>query len=56
MQILQGEISLYNIIIDNAPGIDDIHGCVLRNCSNILFRPLSIISELAYNTGIAPTE
>ena len=45
-----------NINVNKAPGPDGIHGRVLKNCSDILCRPLSIIFKLIYNTGILPAE
>ena len=47
---------LDNININKAPGPDGIHDCVLKNCSDSLCRPLCIIFNLLYNTGILPAE
>ena len=47
---------LDNINVNKAPGPDGIHGCVLKNCSDSLCRPLSIIFKLIYNIGILPAE
>ena len=47
---------LDNINVNKAPGPDGIHGCVLKNCSDSLCRPLPIIFKLIYNTGILPAE
>ena len=41
---------------NKAPGPDGIHGCVLKYCSDSLCKPLSIIFNLSYNTGIIPSE
>ena len=47
---------LDNINVNKAPGPDGIHGNVLKFCSMSLCRPLFIILELCYNTGIIPSE
>ena len=47
---------LDNINTNKAPGPNGIHGCVLKYCSNSLYRPLSIIFRLTYNTGIMPAD
>ena len=47
---------LDDININKAPGPDGIHGCVLKHCSISLYRPLSIIFKLSYNTGTIPTD
>ena len=47
---------LDNINTNKAQGPDGIHGCVLKNCSKSLCRPLSIMFKLSYNTGILPSE
>ena len=47
---------LDNINVNKAPGPDGIHGCALKNCSDSLCRPVSIIFKLIYNTGILPAE
>ena len=47
---------LRNIDCDKAQGPDNIHGIILKTCSNSLARPLLILFELIYNTGILPIE
>ena len=47
---------LENIISSKAPGPDGINGVVLKNCSNLLAEPLSIIFKLVYNTGILSSQ
>ena len=47
---------LENTISSKAPGPDGIYGVVLKNCSNSLAEPLSIIFKLVYNTGILPSQ
>ena len=47
---------LDNVNTNKAPGLDGIHGFVLKNCSSSLCRPLSIMFKLIYNTGIIPLE
>ena len=47
---------LRNIDGNKAQGPDNIHGVILKTCANSFARPLSIIFELIYNTGILPAE
>ena len=47
---------LENINVNEAPGPDGIHGCILKYCSTSLCRPLSILFKLIYNTGTIPVE
>ena len=47
---------LYNVNVNKAPGPDGIHGLVLKHCSGSLYRPLSIMFKLIYNTGSIPLE
>ena len=37
-------------------GPDEIHGRILKNCFNSLNKPLAILFQLSYNTGIIPDE
>ena len=43
---------LRNIDCNKAQGPDNIHGVILKTCANSLARPLSILFQLIYNTGI----
>ena len=47
---------LRNINCNKAQGLENIHGIILKTCSNSLARPLSIFFKLIYNTGILPIE
>ena len=49
---------LRNIDCNKAQGPDNIHGVILKTCANSLAvaRPLSILLQLIYNTGISPAE
>ena len=47
---------LDDINTNKAAGPDGIHGCILKYCSISLYKPLSIIYKLIYNTGIIPAE
>ena len=47
---------LRNIDCNKAQWPDNIHGVILKTCASSLARPLSIIFELIYNTGILPAE
>ena len=47
---------LDNTNTNKAAGPDGIHGSVLKYYSVSLYRPLSIIYRLIYNTGIIPQE
>ena len=47
---------LRNIDCNKAQGPDNIHGIILKTYSDSLARPLSILFELIYNTGILPIE
>ena len=47
---------LRNIDCNKAQWPDNIHGIILKTCSNSLARPLSILFKLIYNTGILPIE
>ena len=47
---------LDNLDINKAQGPDAISGAVLRNCSETLAYPLSILFNLSYNTGYIPQE
>ena len=47
---------LRNIDCNKAQGPDNIHGIILKTCSNFLARLLSILFKLIYNTGILPIE
>ena len=47
---------LRNIDCNKAQGPDNIHGIILKTCSNSLAPPLSILFKLIYNTGILPIE
>ena len=42
---------LDNLDINKAQGSDAISGAVLKNCSETLAYPLSILFNLSYNTG-----
>ena len=42
--------------INKAQGPDSINGSVLKNCSETLSYPLSILLNLVYNTGYIPQE
>ena len=39
-----------------ASGPDGIHGKILKNCSESLAYPLSLIFKISYNTGSLPKE
>ena len=43
---------LRSIDCNKAQGPDNIHGIILKTCSNSLARPLSILFKLIFNTGI----
>ena len=45
-----------NINSNKASGPDGIHGKILKNCSESLAYPLSLILKLSYNTGSLPKE
>ena len=47
---------LDNLDINKAQGPDAISGAVLKNCSETLAYPLSILFTLSYNTGYIPQE
>ena len=47
---------LDNLVINKAQGPDTISGAVLKNCSETLAYPLSILFNLSYNTGYIPQE
>ena len=47
---------LDNLDINKAQGPDAISGAVLKNCSETLAYPLSILFNLSYNTGCIPQE
>ena len=47
---------LDNLDINKAQGPDAISGAVLKNCSETLAYPLSILFNLSYNTGYIPQE
>ena len=47
---------LYNINSNKASGPDGIHGKVLKNCSESLAYPLSLLLKVSYNTGSLPKE
>ena len=47
---------LRNIDCNKAQGPDNIHGVILKTCANSLARPLSILFQLIYNTGILTAE
>ena len=47
---------LRNIDCNKAQGPDNIHRVILKTCANSLARPLSILFQLIYNTGILPAE
>ena len=41
---------------NKAQGPDNIHGLILKKCSCVLAKPLSLIYTVIYNTGILPEE
>ena len=47
---------LDNINTNKAQRSDGIHGCLLKNCSKSLCKPLSIMFKLSYNGGILSSE
>ena len=47
---------LNEINVNKASGPDDIPGIVLKNCSNHLAYPLSLVFKLIYNTGTIPSQ
>ena len=47
---------LDNLDINKAQGPDAISGAVLKNCSETLAYPISILFNLSYNTGYIPQE
>ena len=47
---------LNNLDINKAQGPNAISGAVLKNCSETLAYPLSILFNLSYNTGYIPQE
>ena len=47
---------LDSLDINKAQGPDGINGAVLKNCSETLSYPLSILFNLVYNTGYIPQE
>ena len=47
---------LSNNNYDKASGPDGIHGKILKNCSESLAYPLSLILKVSYNTGSLPKE
>ena len=47
---------LDSLDINKAQGLDGINGSVLKNCSETLSYPLSILFNLVYNTGYIPQE
>ena len=47
---------LQNIDINKAQGPDNLNGAILKNCSDTLCQPLSIIFKLIYNTGLIPSQ
>ena len=47
---------LSNINSNKASGPDGIHGKILKNCSESLAYPLSLILKVSYNTGRLPKE
>ena len=49
-------VLLSRINSNKANGPDKIHGKILKNCSNTLAYPLSILFKLSYNTGSVPKE
>ena len=50
------KLLLDNLDINKAKGPDAISGAVLKNCSETLSYPLSILFNLSYNTGYIPQE
>ena len=50
------KLLLDNLDINKAQGPDAISGAVLKNCSEALAYPLSILFNLSYNTGYIPQE
>ena len=50
------KLLLDNLDINKAQGPDAISGAVLKNCSETLAYPLSIMFDLSYNTGYIPQE
>ena len=50
------KLLLDNLDINKAQGPDAISGAVLKNCSETLAYPLSILFNLSYNTGYIPQE
>ena len=47
---------LNNLNVNKAVGPDKIHGRLLKNCSNVLSRPLSILFRKCYKSSIIPSE
>ena len=50
------KLLLDNLVINKAQGPDAISGAILKNCSETLAYPLSILFNLSYNTGYIPQE
>ena len=53
---LRVKLLLVNSDINKAQGPDAVSGAVLKNCSETLAYPLSILFNLSYNTGYIPQE
>jgi len=47
---------LQQLKTDKSPGPDGIHPLLLRECATVLAKPLSLIFQQSYNTGILPDE
>ena len=47
---------LSSVNSNKASGLDGIHGKILKNCSESLAYPLSLIFKISYNTGSLPKE
>jgi len=47
---------LQQLKTDKSPGLDGIHPLLLTECATVLAKPLSLIFQQSYNTGILPDE
>jgi endonuclease/exonuclease/phosphatase family metal-dependent hydrolase len=45
---------LRNLNVNKAPGPDNFHGKLLKNCAVSIARPLSILFEKSYRSGVIP--
>ena len=50
------ETHLKNLNVNKAPGPDNFHGQILKNCSKSLSKPLSILFNMSYSEGVIPRD